>query len=429
MTNGASGKENGSQYYAYFPSTLPFVVTALLAVAGTLAATFLTYRHILLTSNAGQVAESVLCRSTGKMSCDAVLLTQYSVLFDFIPSSVLGLMGFTLMLWLAANGLLNPRVRKEALSWLLIYLSVAISFSAYYVYIMLFDVDFICTWCVVVHVINLCSFIFVLAIFFRYRTQLEKPSLSNTGEHLYLLIGGLTASLAVFFFAGYLEKSIAYEEIKRKHNAMGSNPLVMAAILKASPEYDIGIDEKDPVYGNPLAPYAIVLFSDFQCPVCMRAELFLISVVDSHPEKLKLVFKNYPLSSKCNPRVPTNVHPKACQAAQAAYSAFLLGGARGFWIYAFLLFAHQSELDADPWLALADKARLDQQTFSELMQADSPSAEKIRDDVSLGIRLGLDATPEIFFQNKKLPENWQSDNFVPALEEFLRISTLGQFTR
>src|SRR5262249_8249480 len=60
------------------------------------------------------------------------------------------------------------------------------------------------------------------------------------------------------------------------------------------------------------APIPIVEFSDFECPVCARAESILTQLFEQHPGQLRLVWKNHPLPS---------LHPHAIQAAEAALAA------------------------------------------------------------------------------------------------------------
>ncbi|MEI8183384.1 MAG: vitamin K epoxide reductase family protein [Desulfomonile sp.] len=408
---------NDGQFFSGAP---PFLAILLLGFIGTFAAGFLTYRHVLLASQAGAVDESFLCRSVNNINCDAVLLSPYAVIFDFIPSSVLGLVGFTFLLWLSLSGLLNPRIRREAWAGLLIYLFVAIVFSWYYAYIMLFDLDFICPWCVVVHLVNLVALAVVLTIAVKKRRRFELPATAPVGERVCVFLGGAMAALLVFFVTGFLENSLSYNDVKKKYDDLSDNPIVVASLLKVSPDYEITVQETDPVYGESSAPYPIIFFSDFQCPVCLRKEIFLRAVVDLNPSYLKLVFKNYPLSSQCNARIVNNLHPVACEAAQAAHAAFIIGGVRSFWDYADLVYAQQRQLKSRPWNILAEQMGLETARFTALMEPGSPAEKKVREDVDLGTKLGLDSTPEIFFERKKIPPNLRGEHFVSALEDLIR---------
>jgi protein-disulfide isomerase len=154
----------------------------------------------------------------------------------------------------------------------------------------------------------------------------------------------------------------------------------------------------------------------------LRTEIFLREIVDRNPNELRLVFKNYPLSTACNKRIANDLHPMACKAAQAAYAAFLIGGSRSFLTYADLLYVHQRQLKSEPWIGLAKQTGLELQRFTLLMEPDSAADRKVREDVALGLELGLDATPEVFFEGKRIPQGLKGEDFVAALEELIRIS-------
>jgi protein-disulfide isomerase/uncharacterized membrane protein len=394
-----------------------------LALIGLFATGFLTYRHILLSSHAGSIGGSVLCRAHGKINCDAILLTEYSDILGYVSSAVLGLMGFVFVVWCLLNAIFNQRLRKLAWALLTLYFFAAIGFSWYYVYIMLFEVDFVCTWCIVVHVVNLLSLIIVLAVAIKKRNEFLLREISTVGERAYFIAGALLVSVAVFFAAGMWEKSLSFQDAKMKFEEMANDPVVVMAMLTASPAYDIPISPQDPIYGSPGAPYPIVFFSDFQCPICARSEVFLRRLVDLNPGVLKLVYKNFPLSSECNRLVLTDLHPSACPAARAAYAAFLLGGAPTFWKYGDLAFKNQKRLRPDSWFVFAKEIGLDQDKFRELMQPDSKAAKKVAQDVELGNRLKLEATPQILFGGKKLPDGLKAIYLVDTLEKLIRESS------
>jgi uncharacterized membrane protein/protein-disulfide isomerase len=406
----------------FFMGRLPFLLLLIPALIGTFATGFLTYRHIVLASHVGKVGGSFLCRASGKIDCDSILLTDYSVLFGYFPSAVLGLMGFVFVLWLTINALVNERMRKISWGFLTLYFIAAIGFSWYYAYIMMFAVDIICTWCIVTHVTNLFSLIVVLVVTIKNRKAFTEQEISTFGERFYFVIGGIAVSLLVFFASGMIEKSLSFDDAKAKYEELANDPAVIMAIIKSSPNYEIPITPADPLYGLPTARYPIVIFSDFQCPVCPKTEAMLARFVALNPDLLKLVIKNYPLSKECNAGIvdPANKHPLSCEAARAAYAAFLLGGGRAFGAYSALLFSNQRRLTNDSWLEFAQKIGLDPSKFNELMKPDSAAARKVAEDVQLGVKLRLTATPQIFFEGKQMPENFRGEYLIDTLEELIR---------
>jgi protein-disulfide isomerase len=86
-----------------------------------------------------------------------------------------------------------------------------------------------------------------------------------------------------------------------------------------------------PVQGSAAAPITIVEFSDFQCPFCSRLVPTLKQVEEKYGDKVKVVFRQYPL----------NIHENAPKAAEAALCANDQGK---FWELHDAMFGDQSGL-------------------------------------------------------------------------------------
>jgi len=404
----------------FFTGRIPFVILLVLALIGCFATSFLTYRHILLVSSTGGVAESALCRAQGSVNCDAILVNDYATLFGYISSAALGLMGFVFVLWLVVNGLVNERMRKTAWVLLIIYFFAAIGFSWYYVYVMIFQVDYICTWCIVVHVVNLLSLITVLAVALRKKQNFLLKEIASKAERAYFVFAGLILALLTITASTAIEKSQMFEDAKIRYEELANDPAVIAAVLKGSPSYDIPVSSEDPVFGSTLASHNLIFFSDFQCPVCARTEDYLKKIVMANPGVINMVFKNFPLSMQCNPGVINDLHNKACPASRAAYAAFILGGPKAFWAFGDRLFHNQNLLKLDPWMDFAGQLGLDTEKFKTLLSPDSEAGRKIADDVKQGVELRISSTPQIFFKGKRIPENFRGQFLIEALEELVK---------
>lgn len=404
----------------YFCGALPFIVILTAALLGTFAAGFLAYRHVVLVTETAAVGQSSLCRADGVIDCDAVLLTEYAVLFDHVGSAVLGLMGFVFVLWATGNAIFNQRLRKLAWVTLLLYFFAAIGFSWYFLYVMIYKVDHVCPWCLVVHAVNAFSFVVMIVGSIKRKQEFLWPEIASLGERVYFIAGGVLLSLLVFFSAGMAEKSLALAKSKEKYQELAENPAVILSLLRAAPTAEIPVNSTDPTFGTSSAQHTIVLFSDFACPVCPQAENWLLALVLKNPDVLRLVYKHYPLSTDCNTGLISDLHPRGCQAAVAAQAAFVLGGNDRFWAYGNLLFTNQREFSRSPWLAFAQRLGLEPEKFAALLRDGSPADLKVRRDVALGLALGLSGTPQIFFDGKRLPADVKSDMLLKAMEDLVR---------
>src|SRR6267378_530106 len=80
--------------------------------------------------------------------------------------------------------------------------------------------------------------------------------------------------------------------------------------LLEPPRIEIAVDN-DAAKGPAKAPVTIVEFSDYQCPYCSRAEMTVQEVLKKYGDKVRLVYRDYPLQ----------FHPNANIAAQASECA------------------------------------------------------------------------------------------------------------
>jgi protein-disulfide isomerase len=141
------------------------------------------------------------------------------------------------------------------------------------------------------------------------------------------------------------------------------------------------------------AAITLVNFSDFECPHCAEFSLALHSVLETHPDAVRVCFKQYPLLT----------HQNATSAAVASIAAHQQGR---FVEYHDLVFAHQTALSAaeDPTallMSLANDAGLNQERFVADIGADSARAQ-VEADRNEGGEAGITSTPTCFFNGIKM---------------------------
>ena len=90
-----------------------------------------------------------------------------------------------------------------------------------------------------------------------------------------------------------------------------------------------------PAEGPVNARVQIVVASDFECSFCRALAARLDDVRAEFPNDVRVMFLNAPISSKCNPHVPSDFHPHACWLARAGAGAAKQGR---FWEYHDLVY-------------------------------------------------------------------------------------------
>lgn len=150
------------------------------------------------------------------------------------------------------------------------------------------------------------------------------------------------------------------------------------------------ITENDHVRGNMDASVTIVEFSDFQCPYCSRFHNTMKKVAEKYPNKVRWVYKNFPLDS---------IHPNARSAAEAAECA----GEQGkFWEFADTMFSNQSDMGIAMYKQTAVDLGLDSKQFNNCVDT-RKYKNKVNEDYQLGIKNGVRGTPGNFINGKSYP--------------------------
>ena len=130
-------------------------------------------------------------------------------------------------------------------------------------------------------------------------------------------------------------------------------------------------------------------------------------MLKKYPNKVKLVFKNFPIRS----------HKYAVKAAAAALAA---DREEKFWEFHDMLFENYNRLNDQKIQEIAGLLGLDETEFKK-QQQNPTVTERIRQDYEEGIRLGVRGTPTIFINGKKLRDR-SMKSMETTIEKELRKS-------
>jgi protein-disulfide isomerase len=146
--------------------------------------------------------------------------------------------------------------------------------------------------------------------------------------------------------------------------------------------------EDVPSFGPADAKVTIVEFSDFQCPYCSRAASVASQIKSKYADKVRFVFRQFPLS----------FHQNAHIAAQASLAANAQGK---FWELHDKMFENQQKLDRESLEASAKEIGLNLAEFKKAL--DDKAYESIVDaELKLGESVAVDGTPTMFLNGKRI---------------------------
>jgi protein-disulfide isomerase len=147
----------------------------------------------------------------------------------------------------------------------------------------------------------------------------------------------------------------------------------------------------------------IVVFSDFQCPFCVRFDPALRGVVSHYDGKASLVFKHFPLP----------FHDRAMPAALAAMAAHAQGK---FWGYSQLLVDNNRDMSDENLLQYAVSAGLDVEKFKADLAAGVGKAQ-IEADMQLASDVGVRGTPTVFVNGREYDGPRDVEGMVKVIDE------------
>ena len=170
--------------------------------------------------------------------------------------------------------------------------------------------------------------------------------------------------------------------------------------------------EGQPVRGNKKAKVTIVEFSDFQCPFCSRAHDTLVNVTKEYGDKVRVVYKNFPL----------NFHNWAEPAAIAGECVFDQDE-EAFWKVYDHLFAKQKDIKLenvkDQVLEAIKGTKVDVAKFNECYDG-KKTKERVDKDMQDGQAVGVSGTPAFFINGRMISGAQPPEKFKELIDDALK---------
>lgn len=188
------------------------------------------------------------------------------------------------------------------------------------------------------------------------------------------------------------------DELRKK----GTTPVRLAL---EPPRREVTVSAHDPVRGPAAAAITIVEYSDFECPYCGRITPTLEKLRAAYPEKVRLVFKDFPLPN----------HARAPKASEAAHCANDQGK---YWEMHDRLFANQQALDVPALKQHAVALGLQAAPFDQCLDS-GKHAGIVASDLEEGRKLGIESTPTLFVNGRPVVGAQPYEFFVAVVEEEL----------
>ena len=355
-----------------------------LSYIGLLASGYLLYIHYAAYNNLDTTS---VCHLTAGINCQAVAMSKWSI-FAGMPLAYWGVCGFIAYLYFK---------HSKAPLFAFIVSAAMMATCAFLIYISAKKIGAFCPFCIAVYFVS-------TVLFFEG-----------------VLTGGKSLS-SIFRSAGTIEKilleklfltiKIEFSEItKRRANLFYCLPILftMAVSAAAYPRYwempphsgqhvETGFTETGhPFIESTQTPLiTIEEYTDYNCIHCLNGQRLIRRLINSGT-RARLVHRNYPLSSECNPLIKeTRGDNTSCALALWAVSAMKIQGADAFWSINDAIFSGEDESFDE----ISKSAKIGVNEILKEINSEE-SAIILARDIMSGISLGISGTPTYFVGREK----------------------------
>jgi protein-disulfide isomerase len=166
-----------------------------------------------------------------------------------------------------------------------------------------------------------------------------------------------------------------------------------------------------PSLGPANAPITVVVFSDFQCPMCRQeAEVVHKSITEAFPTQVRVYFRDFPLES---------LHNWARPAAVAGRCVYKQNPA-AFWDYHDWIYENQTYIGLDNLNSklqeFATTKGLDGMQLSRCIESKATDAE-VKASMAIGSSLSINSTPTLFVNGRRIDGAVPMENLKALISE------------
>jgi uncharacterized membrane protein/protein-disulfide isomerase len=390
------------------------ILSLALIVVGLAASTSSAYVHYRLLADPTYAS---FCDVSSTVSCSQAYTSTYGA-FHGVPVALFGIIYFVGMLLLLAWAQFgSTEVRESTPGYMFVSATVGLAVVFYLAYASFWVLREICllcitTWTAVIGLFILSGFATrfpMTTLPRRAARDLRAWSRSPLAMALTLLFL-IGAGSAVTFFP--------HVGVAGATGMAAAAPAPTQAQLSEIERFMATSPRTPIVLPRDGAKVLIVKFNDFECPPCGQSyELYkpIFAKYDKQqPGAVKLVVKDFPLSSECNPYVAgTGPHPGSCEAAVAVRLAA----------------EHNRTVEMEEWI-YANQATLTPQIVRQAAKdvghvpdfdARYPAMVMlVKGDIEYGHQLGIRSTPTFFVNGVKIEGAYTPQYFDQAIAYELR---------
>lgn len=349
-----------------------FTTVVILALAGIADSIYLFVSHYLVHTD---ITYESFCAFTKAINCDTISQSRHSIFWG-MPLAVWGIIGYSAFLILACFAL---DVKNEGKYIWNLLMATAFGFclhSLALAYVSIFIIHAYCGMCILSYVINF----FLLFFSWLTRRRFLKDGLISGFLSAFRFLArksrvSVPACLSLFLTLALLQIFLP------EYWQTGSPPFPENIHHGVTSHGHPWIGAKDP-------ELVIVEFTDYFCFQCKKTHHLLRRILAKHPDKIRLVHRNFPMDYNFNPLLAEYVHPGA---GKISLMAVRTSSMENFWKINDQLYEYGAKKSFDI-RELAEKAGTDPNILANAIR-NPVIRRRLKREVGEGIELGVKGTP------------------------------------
>ncbi len=351
--------------------TIPNFTFVLIGIGMIFTGIYLTNHYFNTLYPEGIGSTSSLCNINDFWACDKATQSQMGTILG-MPTSMFGIIIGVICILTAFAG--NADFEKTLKTLLLLNLLVCVILFTYSI----ISLGGLCPICTLYYGLSISAY-----------AMMHKFSGLNFG--IDLKAAGIFAGILIVPLIGF---NIYLAKKDKQKDALAESYIGQFNSLK---------DYGDPVVESPYkihmatdnfasAPLRISIFSDFECPFCLKVAEQVPKIIAEFGDKVNIQYLFYPLDTSCNTKMKRGLHANACKASYLAAC-----DKEKFAKIHDYIFEHQNAINSVNLNAWAEKFGLSSDCFENKEVMD-----QIQQTLNAGDQYNLKSTPTLIINGKKL---------------------------
>lgn len=335
----------------------------------------------------GFSAQPSFCSLSAFVDCDSLQYTNNAALLG-IPIGAWSLFYFLLFIQLFILFQRQPTlwVFRFLKSWAIVGIGAALvqALSALLIYKKL------CITCGIGWVVLIALGLFILRIAKRSDEE-RTPPLTTADLSKHGLISLVLLALSVVLIPNMMMASSAKKTIEYSNKVLQEK---LSSQPTRIPEGILNLNHPEGDYykGNPQAKVQLIIFHDYECPICGKQSEVFHRLMARFKNDVLFVLKNFPLDHHCNPTVQYPMHQNACYWANVGRC---LGQKDRDLYWKFYEVFNRKHPQKDFTEIAGDFSNINAQQISQCVN-NSTEISRIDADISHGLALYVSGTPTFF---------------------------------